>query len=161
MKRFLLILSLATATTLSAQTKKKSNTKPATPAPRLTINSAAPVGIESSMPDTSVTTAPEPTIYTNVDGMPVAGYNFNEYLIHNLRYPANAIKQRAQGRVAVQFIVNEDGSITDVAIKRGVSKDCDEEALRVIKSMPRWIPGKQNGKIVRVLYTQPISFRLE
>ena len=66
-----------------------------------------------------------------------------------------------QGRVVVGFVVERDGSITDVNILRGVDPSLDREAMRVVKSMPKWTPGKQNGSAVRVKYQVPVSFRLE
>ncbi|MEZ5083006.1 MAG: energy transducer TonB [Bacteroidales bacterium] len=65
-----------------------------------------------------------------------------------------------QGRVFVTFVVERDGNITDVKILRGIGGGCDEEALRVIKNMPKWTPGKQRGKPVRVQFNMPIMFKL-
>ena len=66
-----------------------------------------------------------------------------------------------QGRVIVSFVVERDGSITDVKVVKSVDQALDKEAMRVVKSMPRWIPGKQNGQAVRVKYTVPVTFRLQ
>lgn len=66
----------------------------------------------------------------------------------------------AGGVFLPSFIVEPDGSLSDVKVLRGIGGGCDEEAVRVVKSMPRWTPGKQNGKVVRVAYTLPITFRL-
>lgn len=82
------------------------------------------------------------------------------YLATNLRYPEAAKKKGTEGRVQVQFIVRADGSITDIALKSGIGDGCDEEALRLVKNMPRWTPGKQNGRPVTVSYTLPITFKL-
>ena len=84
----------------------------------------------------------------------------NKYYESNLRYPKVAIENGIQGRVIVQFIVNTDGSISDATVIRSVDPACDEEALRVINSMPHWTPGQTNGKNVRVRYTLPVTFRL-
>ncbi|NCX96219.1 MAG: energy transducer TonB [Chitinophagia bacterium] len=70
------------------------------------------------------------------------------------------MKKGIQGRVIVNFVVNEDGFISDVKVLRGIGGGCDEEALRVIKAMPTWTPGEQDGKKVKTYFTQPISFRL-
>jgi TonB family protein len=82
------------------------------------------------------------------------------FFSQNLQYPQLAVENGIEGTVYVSFVVRSDGEITDVKILRGIGGGCDEEALRVISTMPRWIPGKQNGKRVAVLYTMPICFRL-
>lgn len=83
------------------------------------------------------------------------------YLGKNIKYPTIAQENGTQGRVIIQFVVERDGSITDVRIARGVDPYLDKEAVRVVKSMPKWIPGKQNGKAVRVKFTVPVMFRLQ
>ena len=83
-----------------------------------------------------------------------------KYLSMNVRYPEAAHKAGTQGRVMVSFIVEPDGTISNAHVQKGVSAELDQEALRVIKSMPKWKPGMQSGKAVRVKYTIPISFRL-
>ena len=84
-----------------------------------------------------------------------------EYLQQNVKYPVVAQENGVQGRVVVSFVVEKDGSITDVKVVRSVDPSLDKEAARVVKSMPRWIPGKQNGSAVRVKYNVPVSFRLQ
>ena len=79
-----------------------------------------------------------------------------KYLSENVKYPVIAQENGIQGRVICQFVVNKDGSIVD-----GGDASLDKEAVRVIKSMPKWKPGKQRGKAVRVKYTVPVSFRLQ
>ena len=103
-------------------------------------------------------------IFTNVEQMPM--YPGGEaallgYLRDNIHYPTVAAENGVQGRVVVGFVVERDGSITDVKILRGVDPSLDREAMRVVKSMPRWNPGKQNGSAVRVKYQVPVSFRLQ
>jgi len=83
-----------------------------------------------------------------------------KYLSMNVRYPEAAHKAGTQGRVMVSFIVEPDGTISNANVQKGVSAELDQEALRVIKNMPKWKPGMQSGKAVRVKYTIPISFRL-
>ncbi len=83
------------------------------------------------------------------------------YLSDNINYPAVAAENGVQGRVVLSFIVERDGHITDVNILRSVDPSLDREAIRVVKSMPRWIPGKQNGQSVRVKYKLPVTFRLQ
>lgn len=84
-----------------------------------------------------------------------------KFLQENVKYPVVAQENGVQGRVVVSFVVEKDGSITDVKVVRSVDPSLDKEATRVVKSMPRWIPGKQNGAAVRVKYNVPVSFRLQ
>ena len=83
-----------------------------------------------------------------------------QYLAKNMRYPVEAQKNKVQGRVVVGFIVSKDGDIKKAHILRGVDPELDAEAIRVIESMPRWMPGMQRGKAVAVSYTLPVMFRL-
>ena len=83
------------------------------------------------------------------------------WLGQNIKYPVIAAENGVQGRVIVQFVVEKDGSITDVKIAKSVDPSLDKEATRVIKSMPHWIPGRQNGSPVRVRYTVPVTFKLQ
>ncbi len=83
-----------------------------------------------------------------------------KYINDNLKYPPIAQENGIQGRVIVSFVVNKDGSISNARVVRGVDASLDREALRLVNSMPKWIPGKKDGKVVRVSYTQPISFRI-
>ena len=82
------------------------------------------------------------------------------YIASNMKYPANARKSMIQGRVIVSFVIECNGSISDVRVARSVDPMLDREAIRVVKSMPKWKPGKQNGSAVRVKYTVPVVFRL-
>ena len=84
-----------------------------------------------------------------------------QYLSSNIKYPVVAEENGVQGRVIVTFVVEKDGSITDVRVVKSVDPSLDKEAQRVVKSMPKWIPGKQNGSAVRVKYTVPVTFRLQ
>ena len=83
------------------------------------------------------------------------------WLGQNIKYPVIAAENGVQGRVIVQFVVEKDGSITDVKVAKSVDPSLDKEAARVVKSMPHWIPGKQNGSAVRVKYTVPVTFKLQ
>ena len=83
-----------------------------------------------------------------------------KYLQKNLRYPQICKEQGVQGRVIVQFVVNMDSTITDVNVIKSVNPHLDEEAVRVVKAMPKWKPGTQRGKPVRVRCTLPVTFRL-
>ena len=84
-----------------------------------------------------------------------------KFLGENVKYPVIAQENGIQGRVICQFVVNKDGSIVDVEVVRPVDPSLDKEAIRVIKSMPNWSPGKQRGKSVRVKYTLPVNFKLQ
>ena len=84
-----------------------------------------------------------------------------KFLSKNIKYPTIAQENGIQGRVIVQFVVNQDGSIVDPVVMRSVDPYLDKEALRVISSMPKWKPGMQRGKAVRVKYTVPVTFRLQ
>lgn len=107
----------------------------------------------------------EQTIFEVVEQMPefpnggMAG--LMQFLSKNIKYPTIAQENGTQGRVSVQFVVNKDGSIVDAKVLRGVDPYLDKEALRVINSMPKWKPGMQRGKPVRVKYTVPVMFRLQ
>jgi len=83
------------------------------------------------------------------------------FLQENTKYPEEAKELGVQGKVFVTFVVEVDGSITDVRVLRGIGAGCDEEAIRVVKSMPRWVPGKQRGQPVRVQFNLPIKFTLQ
>ena len=84
-----------------------------------------------------------------------------EWLNKNIKYPVVAEENGIQGRVIVTFVVERDGSITDVKVVKSVDPSLDKEAQRVVRSMPKWIPGKQNGSAVRVKFTVPVTFRLQ
>jgi TonB family protein len=84
-----------------------------------------------------------------------------EYLSTNLRYPEECKQQKIQGRVIVTFVVERDGLITDVKVVRSIHPLLDKEAIRVTRSMPKWLPGKQMGTAVRVKYTLPVTFKLQ
>ena len=106
----------------------------------------------------------ETKIFTVVEQMPMypgGDGALMGYLRDNIHYPTVAAEIGVQGRVVVGFVVERDGSITDVKILRGVDPSLDREAMRVVKNMPKWTPGKQNGSAVRVKYQVPVSFRLQ
>ena len=84
-----------------------------------------------------------------------------EFVGKNIKYPQIARETGIQGRVFVNFVVEPDGSVSNVTVLRGIGGGCDEEAMRVVKNMPKWKPGKQRGKAVRVQYMLPVNFRLQ
>jgi protein TonB len=106
----------------------------------------------------------EATIFTVVESMPEfkgGMADLYSYLGNNIKYPVMAKESGIQGKVYVTFVVERDGSITDVKVLRGIGGGCDEEAVRVVAAMPRWKPGKQRGKPVRVQYNLPVRFTLQ
>ena len=84
-----------------------------------------------------------------------------EYLSQNVKYPADAEKQKVEGRVIATFVVETDGSISSIEVVKPAFPSLDAEAIRVLSGMPKWTPGKQSGKEVRVKYTVPINFNLK
>lgn len=89
------------------------------------------------------------------------GGSVNGWLADHIKYPVVAAENGISGRVVVQFVVERDGSVSQVRVVRGVDPSLDKEAQRVISSMPKWIPGKQNGQAVRSRFTVPVAFRLQ
>jgi protein TonB len=85
---------------------------------------------------------------------------FFEFLQKNIQYPPNAKDQGVSGTVYVGFVINTDGNVENVKILRGIGTECDEEVIRLISSMPKWIPGKIDGELVKVQYSLPVHFRL-
>lgn len=100
------------------------------------------------------------TIVEEMPSFPGGPSELQKYLATNISYPQSATENGIQGTVYVSFVVDSKGNVTDVKVLRGIGGGCDEEAIRVVKAMPQWHPGKQNGKNVRVLYNMPIYFKL-
>ena len=84
-----------------------------------------------------------------------------DFVAKNVTYPKEAMEKEISGRVFVSFIVEKDGSVNEVNVKKGIGGGCDEEAVRVVKAMPKWKPGKMKGEAVRVSYQMPIFFKLQ
>jgi protein TonB len=106
----------------------------------------------------------EQQIFTVVETMPEFPGGMGalmQYLAKSIKYPVIAQENGIQGRVTCTFVINKDGSIVDAQVLRGIDPSLDKEALRVINAMPKWSPGKQRGKPVRVKYTVPVTFRLQ
>lgn len=106
---------------------------------------------------------PESKPFVHVEQMPQfpgGDQEMMKFIKENLKYPIIDAENGVQGRVTMRFVVDENGSIQDAQIVRGLSPGCDKEALRVVRMMPKWIPGKQNGKNVAVYFTLPIIFKL-
>jgi len=128
--------------------------------------------VEAVRNDVAVNTTPPPApaeevstkVFTVVEQMPSfpGGMGaLNSYLHDNVHYPTVAQENGVQGRVVISFVVERDGSISDVQVARSIDPSLDKEAVRVIKSMPKWQPGKQNGSSVRVKYNVPVNFKLQ
>jgi len=108
----------------------------------------------------NATIPPAPYVYSYVEQMPVACYSVNDYIAESLKYPEAARAHNIEGRVIIKFVINDDGSVTDAVVVRGIEKSCDEMALQVISSMPSWLPGMQNGSPVHTYFTMPVVFKL-
>lgn len=106
----------------------------------------------------------EAEIFTVVEAMPEFPGGMGKlmaFLANNIKYPSFAKETNIQGRVFINFVVEPDGSISNVKVLRGIGGGCDEEAVRVVESMPNWKPGMQRGKPVRVSYNLPVKFTLQ
>ena len=128
--------------------------------------------VEDAIADTEIpSTEQQPSetekdenIYDTVEQMPEFPGGLSacmSYIARNVKYPTIALENGIQGRVVVQFCVEKDGSISNTVATKSVNPYLDKEALRVVSSMPKWTPGKQKGKPVRVKYTLPVHFRLK
>jgi protein TonB len=105
----------------------------------------------------------KPKVFDHVEQMPVfpgGDKAMLQWLTENIQYPVIAAEQGIQGRVIVRFVVGPDGSVGAAEVQRSLDPSCDREALRVVRKMPKWIPGKQNGQLVSVYYTLPVLFKL-
>ena len=101
-------------------------------------------------------------VFTRIDEMPEfpGGHEaLMQYLASNIRYPKEAREKDIEGKVVVKFVVCKDGTLCNEEVVRSIGGGCDEEVIRVVKAMPEWKPGKQNGKAVKVYYTLPVTFR--
>lgn len=122
--------------------------------------------IEGDLGNGKGTKDPEdaPKIFIKTEIMPQFPGGESEmykFIANNLKYPVVDQEMGVQGRVTVRFVVGKTGEITNIELIKGISPTCDKEALRVIKSMPKWVPGKQSGNPVQVYFTMPIVFRLK
>lgn len=119
---------------------------------------------DSILNDTSVNKEDDSQIYTVVEEMPTypGGDDARiKFLSSNIIYPQLAKEKGIQGTVFVTFVIDEKGFVSDVKVLRGIGGGCDQEAVRVVKMMPRWVPGRMNGKTVRVQFNMPIKFLLD
>jgi periplasmic protein TonB len=134
---------------------------------------------QTKSPKTSISTEPHATngtsnapsnntdltpIYDIVDQKPefaTGEADMFKYLRQNIHYPAAARENGIEGKVFVNFVVNLDGSISDVKVLKGISGGCDEETIRVIQNMPKWKPGQHQGNLVKTRFTVPVTFKLD
>ena len=136
------------------------NTKPNEEKQQTTVTETETI-LEQPVYDTEAATLQD-SIYRVSEVMPQYPGGPNEmmrYIQENIKYPQSAKDNKIEGRVYVSFVVEKDGSITNAAVIRGIDKECDAEALRVVSSMPKWNPGQQDGKNVRTQFTIPIIYK--
>ena len=129
----------------------------------LAVKNTAEIGekaVESSAPK-KVFTGKVYDIVEQMPSFPGGPAELMKWLGSHVQYPAIAQENGVQGRVIVAFVVEKDGSVTDVTVVRSVDPSLDKEAARVVRQMPKWIPGKQNGAAVRVKYNVPVTFKLQ
>ncbi|WP_299452700.1 energy transducer TonB [uncultured Microscilla sp.] len=125
------------------------------PAPPVLLKKTDPPVIKEEKPDVTI------FLTSEVKAVPKGGYPaFYKYVQKNLKYPPQARRMGVDGKVYIQFVVEKDGSLTDIKVLKGIGSGCDEEAVRVLKAAPKWNPGKQRGNPVRVRRALPIKFSL-
>ncbi len=129
-------------------------------------NKVEVVSMEEQMEDNTargVVREPVERIYVTVEQVaefPGGQAAMMRWIADQIRYPEEAMQQCISGRVIVKMVIEKDGSVSNPKVVRGVSPELDQEAIRVIESMPKWTPGRMNGEIVRSYYTLPVTFRL-
>lgn len=157
---FTMLLLISFSPEMMAQQEEKTKTPPPPPKEKI-VTTANP---DDPPPPPKAVGQDETPIFTVVEEMPEFPGGRDElfkYVASEVKYPEEAKKKGIQGRVFVTYVVEKDGSISNVTLLRGVEKSLDAEALRVIKGMPKWTPGKQKGKPVRVQFNLPIHFTLD
>jgi len=132
----------------------------------ITQDGTGNVFIEDPVPDVAIDTTDSNRnkvfiIVENQPEFPGGNAALMKYLGNHIRYPSSARRMGIEGRVTIQFVVNQAGEIADIKVLRGLSGDCDNEAMRVIKEMPKWKPGRQGGRPVKVQMVVPVNYRLE
>lgn len=103
----------------------------------------------------------ETEILITAEQMPEFDGDLSKYIAKSIRYPANAREAGIEGRVVVQFTVKKDGTLENIEVVKSANDDFSAEVIRLVEDMPAWKPGKQNGKVVNVRFTLPISFKLD
>jgi len=138
------IIVLSSFFSVSAQNKKVDTSK------------VKPVLVDEGIPNDQDTNR----LYSLVEEMPKFHEDINKYLANHIQYPDTAEWQNTQGNVYLSFVIEKDGTVSNVRVIRGAASILNREAIRVISQMPKWTPGMQNGKPVRVQFNLPIHFRL-
>lgn len=113
----------------------------------------------------SLSSSSKDEVYDQVDELPTFGSKpqyteLFEFIANNLTYPKEAVEKGIEGKVYTKFVVEKDGTVTNVSLEKGIGHGCDEAAAQVVKSLPKWNPGKNKGKIVRTSFVIPIVFQL-
>lgn len=155
-KALFVLLFMATTGIVRAQ---QPATPPPPPLPAKHADPDAVIAVDG--PDT--TALKDDKVFTAVEHEPEypgGMMKFYQYINENLKYPEKAKDRSIAGRVIIGFIVEKDGSFSDIVINRGLSRECDAEAVRLLKSTEKWNPGVQNGHIVRVMYNVIITFKI-
>jgi len=158
----LLVISLLSASTTPVHLTGDNTGKPAVKQETHALPSGQQAGEKS--PGTKAPSNPDTNVYSVVDKVPSfpGGQDAcTKFILKNIRYPEEALKNGIKGTVFVTFIVKTDGTVTDVKIMRGIGGGCDEESLRVVSMMPKWIPGSIKGKPVNVAFVLPIKYTRE
>lgn len=128
------------------------------------LSMMAVLGLMTANAQKTVVSQSNQSVYDQVEQMPEFPGGMPamiEFLQTNLKYPEDAIKQQVGGRVMVMFVVETDGTLSNVRVARNVFPSLDSEAVRVVKTMPKWKPGKEKGRPVRVNFTLPVVFSLK
>jgi TonB family protein len=154
MMKTLSIISFACAVTVGVHAQQSTPVKASSADQDIAID--APMPHDTSADKNKIFSAVE-----QIPQFPGGTQAFYRFLMTNIRYPATAFEKHIQGKVFLTFVIEKDGGLTDIKVIRSVSPDIDAEALRVMNMSPKWVPGIQNGKPVRVMYTIPISFTLQ
>jgi len=138
-----------------AQTVRKKSPPPPPPPIEVEITLKAPPPVEKTPKDEAIFVGVE-----TQPNFPGGDQEMYRFLSANINYPAAATRANVQGRVVIQFVIEKDGSVSAPKVLKGIGFGTDQEAVRVVSSMPKWSPGMQNGTPVRVYYTIPIMFQL-
>ncbi|MDH6354370.1 TonB family protein [Dysgonomonas sp. PH5-45] len=117
--------------------------------------------IEYTVADNKKPASEKEKPFVAVEQMPVFEGEMHSFIASRLKYPPTAAENGIEGRVVVSFVVEKDGSLSEIKVIQSLDPACDKEAVRVIGSMPKWKPGKQNGQVVRCQYTLPVRFKLQ
>ncbi|MDR0657429.1 MAG: TonB family protein [Mediterranea sp.] len=156
-----LLLIVSNIETIARSTEKIIN--PATETDPIVMNDFQPQSLETLLQERSSDMPADTTVFEVVEQMPQypgGTKALMNFLAYNIRYPKDAAKNKVQGRVVVQFVVDKEGNVINPKITRSVNHELDGEALRVVRAMPKWTPGVQRGKKVSVRYTIPIAFSI-